>query len=141
MLGVPFSLSPWNPRAQAAYQSQWESPRFDWEKIFRRYTDPDRLDMAVWAGEDRLAALALAVTTGSSLNLLFLEGDARNDCPLRGRRALIALDVAANYAQARGKRELRVWPLNQRLEELYRDIYGFTLAVDQTNKPYWRKEV
>lgn len=138
--GVAFQISHWNSAAHAAYQTQWQSPEFDWVEIFRRHSDPDRLDIAMWVG-DRLCGLALATTTESAIKLLFLEGDSRPDCPLSGLRIPIFLDIAANYAQDRGRVELRVWPLNTRLEELYRDTYGFSLVADGTTAQYWRRGV
>lgn len=140
VLGVEFTLSGWNAAALSAYQIQWPAPQFDWPVIFERHRDPDRLDLAIWVGE-RLCGLALAVTASISVNILFLEGDSRDDCPLRGRRALIALDAATNYAQGRGKTELRVELLETRIQELYRDEFGFNLVTTGQNAPYWRKGV
>ncbi len=108
-VGVDFKLSGWNSAARHALEIQWQQREFDWPEIFRKHSEPDRLDVAIWVG-DRLCGLGLATTTEVALNLLFFEGDARTDCPLKGLRILIFLDVAANYAQDRGKRELRVWP-------------------------------
>jgi hypothetical protein len=138
--GIAFEISGWNSAAQAAYHAQWPHPAFDWEEIFHRHNDPDRLDIAIWVA-DRLAGLALGITTGNALNLMFLEGDSRGDCPLRGLRTPIFLDLATNYAQDRGKSELRVWPLDNALSDLYRDAYGFTLVATGLNAPYWRKGV
>ncbi|MFM8748171.1 MAG: hypothetical protein ACKOED_16125 [Aestuariivirga sp.] len=138
--GVAFRLTGWSRTVQAAYRAQWHSPEFDWEEIYRRFGDPDRLDLAIWAGE-RLCGLGLATTTPAALNLLFLEGDSRPDCPLRGLRIPIFLDVAANYAQDRGKTELRVWPLTDNLAELYRDAYGFSLVTTGPGGPYWVRRI
>lgn len=137
---IAFEISGWNSAAQTAYHEQWPTPEFDWEEIFRRHNDPDRLDIAIWV-EDRLAGLALGITTGNALNLMFLEGDSRDDCPLKGLRTVIFLDIATNYAQDRGKSELRVWPLNGALADLYRDAYGFSLVTAGPNTPYWKKGV
>jgi hypothetical protein len=59
------------------------------------------------------------------VTLAFLEGDPRPECPLKGRRALIALDATARYAQGRGKTEIRISPINASLECLYVEQYGF----------------
>ena len=75
------------------------------------------------------------------LKLMFLEGDPQPDCPLKGFRIPIFLDVAANYAQDRGKTELRVWPLNDNLAELYREAYGFSLVTMGPGAPYWARRV
>jgi hypothetical protein len=71
----------------------------------------------------------------------FIEGDPRPDCPLKGWRALIVLEAAAFYAQARGKTELRLKEVNSSLESLYRDTYGFRLETPRKQEPYWTKEV
>jgi hypothetical protein len=138
--GIVFRLTGWSRAVQAAYQVQWVSPEFDWQEIFRRFGDPDRLDLAMWA-EDRLCGLGLATTTQTALKLLFLEGDSRPDCPLRGLRIPIFLDVAANYARDRGKTELRVWPLTDNLAGLYRDAYGFSLVTSGPGGPYWVRRI
>lgn len=141
VLETDFTVTGWGAKAREAYTDQWKESEFDWPEIFRTHHDPDRLDMAIWTKGERLSALALGTTTGLAVNLLFLEGDKRPNCPLKGRRILIALDVAANYAQDRGKVELRVEPLNDSLMELFRDTYGFTLANDPKERPYWRKGI
>ena len=138
--GIAFELTGWNAAAHAAYHAQWGSPNFDWEEIFRRFSDPARLDLAIWAA-GRLCALGLATPTETSLKLVFLEGDSRPDCPLKGLRIPIFLDVAANYAQDRGKTELRVWPLNDNLAELYLEAYGFSLVTVGPGAPYWVRRV
>lgn len=137
---IAFEITGWNSAAQTAYHEQWPNPEFDWVEVFRRHNDPDRLDISIWVGE-RLCGLALGITTANALNLMFLEGDSREDCPLTGLRIPIFLDIATNYTQDRGKSELRVWPLNDTLAELYRDTYGFSLVTTGPNTPYWRKGV
>ncbi len=144
-IGVQFHITGWTNKARDELRS-WEAAgrhadgRFPWPEIFQRYRDPDRLDMAIWVG-DRLAALALGTCTGPSVLLRYLEGDPRTDCPLVGRRILIALEAAANYAQARGRRELRVQPVNERLSNLYVQVYGFTLENPHKQDAYYRKGV
>lgn len=73
--------------------------------------------------------------------LRFLEGDPRQDCPLRGKRILIALETAANYAQGRGKKEIRVQPIDDKLVYLYESVYGFVLESPKNEEPYYRKGV
>lgn len=114
-IGVSFILSEYSGRALAAVQAQWEpygrnvETAWDWHEIMRRHRDPDRLDMAIWSDNDRLCGLGLALTTGDAVAFRFLEGDPRDDCPLIGKRALIARDTCARYAQGRGRAELRVF--------------------------------
>ena len=112
-----FKIVEINSRAYEAVRDQWDrhgrnpDADWDWRELMWRYRDPDRLDMAIWSHSDRISGLALAVTTGSAVELKFLEADPRADCPLRGKRALIALETVTCYAQARGKREVRVRPM------------------------------
>jgi len=139
-----FNLSGWSGRAREAYRDQWlGDPKcnWDWEEIFRRHNDPDRLDIAIWGANERLCGLAVGCTTGQALEIRFLEGDPRPDCPLKGRRILIVLESAATYAQARGRLELRVRPKNERLEDLYRQTYGFVLETRSGGDRYYRKGV
>lgn len=126
-----FTLSECGERALVAIEAQWEpagrneETRWDWREILRRHrNDPDKLDMAIWSGE-QLAGVALSLASGDSVTLAFLEGDPRPECTLKGRRALIALDASARYAQGRGKTEIRISPINASLECLYVEQYGF----------------
>jgi hypothetical protein len=137
-----FNLSGWGARAREAYLDQWRGDpkcNWDWEEIFRRHNDPDRLDVAIWGPNERLCGLGLGLTTGEALDLRFLEGDPRPDCPLKGRRILIFLESAACYAQARGRAELRIRPKNERLEDLYRQTYGFMLETRRGGESYYRR--
>lgn len=140
-----FNLSGWGAKARESYTNQWfidgVCPTFDWAEIFRRHDDPDRLDVAVWGLEDRLCGLALGLTTGESVDLRFIEGDPRPDCPLKGQRILIILEAAACYAQARGRSELRIRPINETLEVLYSQTYGFVLETTQGGDRYYRKGI
>lgn len=138
-IGSPVAVSPWNDMA-VAQLAGWGDTRFPWPIIFQRHREADRLDMAIWSGRT-LCALGLATTTRVAVFLRFLEGDPSPACPLRGRRVLIALDVAASYAQAIGRRELRLQPINERLVDLYESVYGFERIEVKGQDPYWRKEV
>jgi len=78
-----FNLSGWSGRSREAYLDQWPGGgRWKWEEIFRRHNDPDRLDIAIWGANDRLCGLALGTTTSEYVEIRFLEGDPRPDCPL-----------------------------------------------------------
>lgn len=139
-----FNLSGWGARARESYLDQWRGEpkcNWDWEEIFRRHNDPDKLDVAIWGPNERLCGLGIGLTTGEALELRFLEGDPRADCPLKGRRILIFLESAACYAQARGRPELRVRPKNERLEDLYRQTYGFVLETNSRGDRYLRKDI
>jgi hypothetical protein len=144
VLKVDFQIAGWSSRTKQAILDQWNRKAgqgWDWDEIFRRHRDPDRLDIAIWSPQDRLSALALGLTSAESVEIRFLEGDPRQDCPLRGRRALIVLECAACYAQAKGRPELRVRPINERLATLYKQIYGFELATPTRGEAYYFKKV
>jgi hypothetical protein len=134
-------------RAYHAVAAQWDvygrSPEagWNWQELMRRYRDPDRLDIAIWSQFDRISALALAVTTGTAVELKFLEADPRTDCPLRGRRALIVLETAACYAQSRGKQEIRVRPINETVANFYRAVYGFEMVTKSKATDYLVKRI
>jgi len=115
--------------------------RWDWEEIFRGHRDPDRLELVIWTVGDRLSGLGLVLTSGRAVELRFLEGDPRPDCPLKGRRIAVALEAAARYAQARGKLEIRLQPLNASLGCLYCKAYGFEEVTPKGAQSYLRKAV
>lgn len=146
-IDVDFRVSELTGRAFQAVTDQWvpagrgQETAWDWAEINRRYREPDRLDMVIWAPGDRLCGIGLGVTVGPSVEIRFLEADPRRDCPLLGKRALIALEVAACYAQARGKTELRVRPLNSSIERLYREVYAFELVSPRREDPYLMRKV
>ena len=130
-----FNVTEWSKRA---FDAIWNSPTFPWDRIGRNHRDPDRLEIAIWVGR-RLVGMALALSNGDEVILEFLEGDPATDCPLKGFRTLIALDVAANYAQARGKHRLLVQPMNSGLRNHYTKL-GFSPFPPSTGSPYlWKK--
>lgn len=144
---LSFAITEYSGRSAEAVREQWEpfgrdhETAWDWAELVRHYRkDPDTLAMAVWSGE-RLSSLCLATTSGNAVHIRYLEGDPRADCPLRGCRALIALEACAGYAQSRGKTELRVHPLNDRLKGLYVDTYGFDVCSPKKAEPYLFKRV
>jgi hypothetical protein len=120
--------------------AKWKTRQFDWAEIHRRYDDADCFKFGIWV-DDRLIAAVVATTTGQSIKIQFLEGDPAADCPLKGKRILIALEAAANYAQLRGKLELVLEPVNQTLITLYQDVYGFEVVRPRNESPYWRKRI
>lgn len=140
-VGLNFHITGWTARGRDAYTNQWLTSRFDWPEVYRRHTEPDRLDMAMWSPDGRLCGLGLCLTTGRAVELRFLEGCATDGCPLKGFRAVIALEVAACYAQLRGKVEVRLVPLNERLSRFYVDLYGFEAVRPSGGQPYLRRLV
>jgi hypothetical protein len=146
-LGIDLSLGIWSRRASEAWKRQWlgldrrSAECWDWDLVHDRYhNEVDRLDLVMWVG-DRLCGLALTTLSGEAATVRFLEGSPRQDCPLTGYRALVALEATQNYAQLNGKREIRVQPVVPRLEDLYRDIFGFELATPRGQDAYYRLEI
>lgn len=138
---VGFELVEWSGRTFAALNEQWPATEFDWLKVRHSFgKNPDRLDVAIWAG-DRLSGLFLATLAGESVTLRFVEGDPRKDCPLVGKRLLIALDAAVNYTQINGRYELRVEPINEKLINLFETDFGFKAVKPRKGSPYWAKQV
>lgn len=140
VIGDGFTIGRWGAKAREAYRDQWGEGDWDWEEIFERYHDPDRLEIVVWAG-DRLCALGLATTTNQAVVVRFLQGNPNSDCPFLGDRALICLEAASCYAQAMGRSELRLYPKNEDLEALFRDTYGFSIEKPPNGEAYYRKGV
>ena len=145
VLPMQFKVGRWTTQALEKIATQWEPHRhpdaaWDWENIVRRYRDPDVFAFAGWVHDDRLAFIGLAITTSLAVELKFLEGDPRGDCPLGGSRALIALDLCSNYAQSCGRHELWVRPVNESLESLYVGL-GFELAAPKRQERYFRRRV
>ena len=145
MLSLNFRLTIWTTRVEQCINDQWGTNRhpdasWEWGNILRRYRDPDVFAFAGWVNEHRLAFVGLALTNSVAVELRFLEGDPRANCPLGGSRALIALDVSANYAQAVGRREIWVRPVNQALESLCVGL-GFELEAPRGQHRYFRRRV
>jgi hypothetical protein len=146
VLGLDFHVSGWSGKGREALASQWISEGnqlsvWDWNEIFRRHNDPDRLDMVIWGPSDRLCGLGLGLTMSQAVEIRFVEGDLRQGCPLKGKRTLIFLECAAGYAQLRGKAELRIEPKNQALINLYTKRYGFSLETPRGSSAYYKKVV
>lgn len=139
-LGLKFSTSEWSGRTFESLRSQWGGSVFDWEKIDDATREPSRLDVAVWVG-DRLCCLMVATLGGEAVTLRWVEGDPRPDCPLKGLRLLIALDLVTNYAQANGRNEIRAEPINSAMVNLFEADYGFKAAKPKRGTPYWWKQV
>ena len=145
VVGVDFRVGEWSRSVEEAYKGQWLGVRhddggFDWPRIFDRHRDPSRLDIVIRVDE-RICGIGIGTVSGDSVFLRFLEGDPRTDCPLKGRRILIALETAAAYAQALGRRQLRLEPVNAALESLYVDVYGFSMVRPKKGNPYCTKGV
>lgn len=99
------------------------------------------MEIVIWGPNDRLCGLGLATTNRTSVILQFIEGDPRPDCPLRGKRLPIALEAVACYGQGRGKSEIRLQPINEKLASLYRDVYDFTRETRKGEQAYFRRPI
>lgn len=95
----------------------------------------------MWTPDDQLVGLALITLNSEAATVRFVEGRPTNDCRFKGKRMLIALEVAANYAQAAGLTEIRIHPLNHALAQLYQTAYGFEVVKPRKEEAYYRKRI
>lgn len=141
--GISLDVMRFNRRAFEALTDQWRDRRVDWDwhEICRKNRGPKSYCIAIWADADCLAGLSLMTVSGEAVTVRYLEGDPRPDCPIKGLRALVALEVATNYAQICGLYEVRIQPLNEALASLYENVYGFELVKRTKECPYYRKRI
>lgn len=145
-LPVDCSLGDWSNRAFSELKHQWQGARthdvggWDWNEMHRKYREVSVIGSALWTADRRLSALAMGRATGESVCLEFVEADPRTDCPLKGWRLPIFIELMACYAQELGKREVRVIPANTALGTLY-VRFGFVLETPRKQTPYYRREV
>ncbi|WP_157968894.1 hypothetical protein [Tropicimonas sp. IMCC34011] len=141
----PVAVRLWSRTIEEAYRSQWltatrsDDAGWEWPEISNRYrNEPKARQFAIMA-DDRLAALCFLLASRQRVLVRFLEGDPRQDCPLRGKRALLALDLAATYGQRLGCHEIHLEPVNEPLAELYRGRFGFKDGKDGNKKPVLKR--
>jgi hypothetical protein len=139
LVGTEFQLTEISGRALDA-AAGWKSVYYDWPTVLRKFGEPDRLDLALWAGE-RLLALGLATTRTNALWIELIEGNPDRSSPVTGARLVILFDAFANYAQLRSKPELRLEAKNPGLAALYENAYGFERVLSTANALYWRRRV
>jgi len=139
-IGVNFRVSEITRKALEACDAQWGASTWDWHALHQAYRDVDAFKFAIWVDET-LCGLAIATTTGQSVVLRFVEGSPDVNCPLKGRRILIALEAAANYGQRRGKRDLKLEPLNEHLINLYETTYGFEVVRPRKGPAFCTKRI
>jgi hypothetical protein len=113
---------------------------FNWRNIDHEHRDPDRLELALWVS-NRLIAMAICETDGDAVVIRVVEADPDRACPLKRRRALIAIDAAANYAQGRGRRYVKLQPASRDLVKQYVQVCGFQPPKMETGSPYYWKQV
>nr|WP_281720027.1 hypothetical protein [Nitrosomonas nitrosa] len=140
-LEVDFHLREWSRKALEAIDHQWGSSEFDWGEIARRYREPGIAHIAIWSPDDRLSGVFMATIHAKSVKLQWLEGDPRVDCPLKGKRALVALEMISNYAQLLGRPEICLDRVEDDVIPLYVEGYGFTLVTPNKGSPYLKKAV
>lgn len=139
-LGVDFQMKEFT-RATLDGIQEWGETDFQWSDILRNLKDPDCFRFGIWVG-DRLTAVAIATTSDRSVCLRYVEADKRENAPLTGLRILIALEAITIYGQLRGKLEVKLEPINEKLVNLYEDVYGFEPIVPRKGLPrYWRKGI
>ncbi len=137
---VSFHLTSLNSGAIDAARLQWETVYYDWHEILRRFNEPDRFDLALWA-DHRCLALGLATTRRTAIWLDIIEGDPSPTSPLGGARLTIVLEACAHYAQLLGKDELRLTAKNEQLAAFYEAVHGFERAKHSNNAIYWRRRI
>lgn len=141
--GIDVILLHHSRRADEAIQQQWggSSAGWDWAEIARRYRTPKSFCLAMWSPDDQLLGMAMITLSSEAATVRFVEGRPTLDCKYKGKRGLIALEVAANYAQGAGLSEIRIHPLNEALAHLYERTYGFEVVRPRKEEAYYRKRI
>lgn len=141
--GIDLKLLHYSGRAAEAVQKQWSGSAagWDWPEIVRRHRTPKTFCLAMWTSDDQLIGLALILLNREAATLKYVEGRPSSDCTFKGKRVLIALEVAANYAQAAGVKEIRIHPLNDTLGQMYESVYGFEVVKPRKEEAYYRKRI
>jgi len=85
--------------------------------------------------------MALITLSSEAATIRYVEGRPSQDCTYKGKRALIALEVATNYALGAGLSEIRIHPLNETLAHLYERTYGFEVVRPRKEEAYYRKRI
>jgi len=140
-LGMDVRVMGWSRRTSLAVDQQWAGGVWDWDEIMRRYNDIKRLDVAVWARDERLVMVSLATMTRAAITVRYVQGDPREGCEFKGKRIPMALEAATRFAQKSGVPELRIQPINDALVHLYETHYGFTLVTPRGEAPYWSRVI
>lgn len=149
----PFRLTEFSAKMEEAWRQQWlpildrtpPNGGWDWPEVrthYRRHID--RLEVAIWSLDDRLYGAAVGKTNKTAVVVEALEGDPRNDCPLKGQLLLIFLQAATCYAQTLGRSQLWLMePASKELEDLY--VSGFGFAIERpkgkNQRPFCWREV
>jgi len=141
--GLNLTLLRYSGRVEGAIKTQWSERRvgWDWSAIARSNREFKSFCLAMWTPDDQLIGLALMTLGKHAVTLKFVEGRPSTDCTFKGKRILIALEVATNYAQGAGVDEIRIHPLNDTLAHLYESVYGFEVVKERKSESYYRKRI
>jgi hypothetical protein len=107
----------------------WHDGEFEWELIMKYPNGPSQLEIAVWSGGN-LIALGIATVFSDRLLLRFVEASPDHGAELKGQRLPIILEVAANYAEKLGKKEIWMKPKTPELLNHCLTKLGFVAASD-----------
>jgi hypothetical protein len=134
----PFTLTDWSNNC---FQYLWRIPAFPWPFQSSAFPNPARLELAMWV-DGRLVGLAHVTLNGSDAVLIqAIEGDRDKSCPLKGKRAAIAIQAATYYAQALNRSRLLLQPMNEDLTPIYIKDHDFKDSRRATGSQYLWKEV
>lgn len=114
---------------------------WDWEQAYHICADqPSRVGVAIFVG-DRLCGLALVRLNSTAVVVELIEGDPREDCPLKGQVLLTILQAATCYGQKAGREELWLSEPFEGMLPFYLGVYGFSLVTPPSGKPYCRRRI
>jgi hypothetical protein len=147
-----FSLTLGSEKSDDAWRRQWQpvSKRkppnggWDWPACrSSRSKDPTCFCAAMWCRNgSELCSLLLLRLNKTACRIEMVEGSPNSQHSMRGLVIPVALELAAMYAQAQGRRE--VWlcsPANDMLLWFLINDYGFELASPKNGNPFCRREV
>ncbi len=129
------TLRLWSRSVELAYKEQWEGSErhpdggWDWPAVAQIYREPHDKIVGLFC-DDMLCAMIHVNMPGNVVRLQLLEGRPIAGCPLKRVRAAIALEYAAYYGQSQGRVELRCRPVNDRVSELYKELFGFSTVTE-----------
>lgn len=133
-----FQLTDWSGDC---FTHLWRIPYFPWKVVRTMFPHPARFELAIWVGERLIGLAHCQVKSQDSLLIQAIEGDRDESCPLRGKRALIAIEAANFYAQALGKHILLLHPMNDELATIYVNDHQFKDDRSKDHTNYLWKEV
>jgi hypothetical protein len=147
-----FSLTQGSEKSDDAWRRQWQpvsnrkppNGGWDWPACrLARGRDPARLCAAMWCRNgSELCSLVLMRLNNTACRIEMVEGSPNPHHSMKGLVIPAALELAAMYAQAKGRRE--VWlcsPANDMLLWFLINDYGFELVSPKKGRPFCRREV